>query len=131
MTIDGHIHAGYWSPQMFLGRGASFETMETCLAECGIDILNPLEPLEATDWKAIKQEYGDGLCFMGGVDLKKALRGTVQEVEKDVRRCLETFAEGGGYILTAANHMPPDIPPQNVAALFEAGKRLGAYPLNL
>lgn len=37
MIIDGHIHAGYWSPQMFLGRGASFETMERCLSECGID----------------------------------------------------------------------------------------------
>ena len=37
MTIDGHIHAGYWSPRMFLGRGSSFEDMETCLAECGID----------------------------------------------------------------------------------------------
>jgi len=101
------------------------------LADCGIDILNPLEPLEATDWKAIKAEYGHRLCFMGGVDLKKALRGTVQEVEDDVRRCLHTFAEGGGYILTSANHMPPDIPPQNVAALFEAGKRLGVYPLEL
>ena len=37
MTVDGHIHAGYWSPSMFLGRGASFETMDACLVECGID----------------------------------------------------------------------------------------------
>jgi predicted TIM-barrel fold metal-dependent hydrolase len=37
MIIDGHIHAGYWSPRMFLGRGASFETMEACLSDCGID----------------------------------------------------------------------------------------------
>lgn len=101
------------------------------LADCGIDILNPLEPLASTDWKAIKKEYGERLCFMGGVDLKEALTGTVQDVEDDVRRCLETFGEGGGYLLTSANHMPPDIPPENVAALFESGKRLGTYPLNL
>jgi predicted TIM-barrel fold metal-dependent hydrolase len=37
LIIDGHIHAGYWSPAMFLGRGSSFEAMEQCLAECGID----------------------------------------------------------------------------------------------
>jgi hypothetical protein len=45
------------------------------LADCGIDILNPLEPLAATDWPAIKKEYGHRICFMGGVDLKQALRG--------------------------------------------------------
>ena len=37
MIIDGHIHAGYWSPRMFLGRGSSFEAMEECLVDCGID----------------------------------------------------------------------------------------------
>ncbi len=37
MIVDGHIHAGYWSPRMFLGRGTSFEAMEACLTECGID----------------------------------------------------------------------------------------------
>jgi predicted TIM-barrel fold metal-dependent hydrolase len=37
LIIDGHIHAGYWSPKMFLGRGSSFEAMEQCLIECGID----------------------------------------------------------------------------------------------
>jgi predicted TIM-barrel fold metal-dependent hydrolase len=37
VTIDGHIHAGYWSPQYFMGRGASFQELEACLDECGID----------------------------------------------------------------------------------------------
>jgi predicted TIM-barrel fold metal-dependent hydrolase len=37
LIIDGHIHAGYWSSEMFLGRGASFEAMERCLDDCGID----------------------------------------------------------------------------------------------
>ena len=37
MIIDGHIHAGYWSPRMFLGRGSSFKGMEECLIETGID----------------------------------------------------------------------------------------------
>jgi predicted TIM-barrel fold metal-dependent hydrolase len=36
LIIDGHIHAGYWSPQRFLGRGASFQEMEACLSDCGI-----------------------------------------------------------------------------------------------
>lgn len=36
MIIDGHIHAGYWSPANFLGRGVPFEEIDACLDECGI-----------------------------------------------------------------------------------------------
>jgi predicted TIM-barrel fold metal-dependent hydrolase len=37
LVIDGHIHAGYWSAERFLGRGVPFEELDRCLAECGID----------------------------------------------------------------------------------------------
>jgi predicted TIM-barrel fold metal-dependent hydrolase len=36
LIIDGHIHAGYWSPANFLGRGVPFEEIDACLDECGI-----------------------------------------------------------------------------------------------
>jgi uroporphyrinogen decarboxylase len=101
------------------------------LIEAGIDILNPLEPLPAMDWAGIKRRYADRLCFMGGVDLKKALTGTVHDVQEDVKRCIRTFGEGGGYILTSANHIQVDVPPENVVALFKAGKAFGTYPLDL
>lgn len=95
--------------------------------EIGIDVINPLEPLPANDWKAIKNEYGDRLSFMGGVDLKQALTGSVDDVERDVIRCIETFAAGGGYILTSANHMQADIPARNIEAMFEMTRRHGVY----
>ncbi len=37
MIVDGHIHAGYWSPANFLGRGVPFEEIDACLDECGIE----------------------------------------------------------------------------------------------
>jgi uroporphyrinogen decarboxylase len=101
------------------------------LIEAGVDILNPLEFLPAVDWTDIKQKYSSDLCFMGGVDLKRALTGSEEDVEEDVKRCIRTFGEGGGYILTSANHIQVDVPPQNVVALFRAGKKYGTYPLNL
>lgn len=101
------------------------------LVETGIDILNPLEPLPAMDWVSVKKEFGDSLCFMGGVDLKEALTGTIDDVEEDVRRCIRTFARGGGYILTSANHMQVDIPPENVIAMFESARKYGTYPIKL
>lgn len=96
------------------------------LIEVGIDVLNPLEPLDATDWAAVKREYGDRLTFMGGVDLKEALTGSLEDVERDVARCVETFGAGGGYILTSANHMQADIPPQNIERMFESARRIAA-----
>ncbi|MFW5728985.1 MAG: uroporphyrinogen decarboxylase family protein [Spirochaetota bacterium] len=97
------------------------------LVEIGIDVLNPLEPLPANDWPEIKRSYGDRLCFMGGVDLRNALTGSKDDVENDVRRCIETFASEGGYILTSANHMQADIPPENIRHMFESARRVGTY----
>jgi uroporphyrinogen decarboxylase len=97
------------------------------LVEIGVDVLNPLEPLPANDWPEIKRAYGDRLCFMGGVDLRDALTGSKDDVENDVRRCIETFASAGGYILTSANHMQADIPPENIRHMFESARKLGVY----
>jgi len=100
------------------------------LVETGIDILNPLEPLPANDWERVKREYGDRLCFMGGIDLKQAMPGTLEDVERDVRRCIRIFAPGGGYILTPANHLQNDVPPENVVHLYESCRKHGRYPLS-
>ncbi len=97
------------------------------LTDIGVDILNPLEPLEAMDWAEVKKEYGKRLCFMGGVDLKQALPGTKEDVIADVQRCIDTFAGGGGYILTSANHIQSDVPPENVVTMFETVKTYGVY----
>jgi predicted TIM-barrel fold metal-dependent hydrolase len=37
VIIDGHIHAGYWSPGRFLGRGVPFAELERCLEQCSLD----------------------------------------------------------------------------------------------
>jgi uroporphyrinogen decarboxylase len=113
-------------PVVFHSDGAISQIVSD-LIEVGIDVLNPLEPLPATDWASIKKEYGDRLCFMGGVDLKQALTGSLEDVERDVQRCIDTFGQGGGYILTSANHMQADIPPKNIEHMFESARRLGVY----
>ncbi|MCF7928531.1 MAG: uroporphyrinogen decarboxylase family protein [Spirochaetales bacterium] len=97
------------------------------LAEIGVDVLNPLEPLPSMDWPQVKKDFGDRMAFMGGVDLKQALTGSADDVKADVQRCIETFGEGGGYVLTSANHMQSDIPPENIQTMFEAVKEFGRY----
>jgi len=49
--------------------------------ELGIDILHPIEPLQANDMKFIKEKYGHKLAFMGAIDIKKALPGSIGDIE--------------------------------------------------
>jgi uroporphyrinogen decarboxylase len=99
------------------------------LCDTGIDILNPLEPLPANDWASVKQNYGDRISFMGGIDIKTAMPGKIEDVERDVRRCIRTFAAGGGYLMAPTNHLQSDVPPENIIALYDSCKKLGGYPL--
>jgi uroporphyrinogen decarboxylase len=117
-------------PVAFHSDGVIMKIVEK-LADIGIDILNPLEPLESNDWESIKREYGDRLCFMGGIDIKQAMTGSVFDVEEEVKRRIRVFARGGGYILTPSNHLQKDVPPENIVALYEFGRKYGSYPLSL
>ena len=116
-------------PVVFHTDGAVAEIIPD-FVEIGIDVLNPLEPLPVTDWVAIKEEFGDQLCFMGGVDIRRAMVGPVEGVYEDVKKRIEIFGPGGGYILTSANHLQIDVPPENVIAMFDACRKYGQYPLS-
>jgi uroporphyrinogen decarboxylase len=95
--------------------------------EVGIDLFHPLEPLPANDMAAIKAEFGERLSFMGAIDIREALTGAPADVETEVRRRIELLAPGGGYILAPANHVQVDVPPENILALYDLGRRYGAY----
>jgi uroporphyrinogen decarboxylase len=95
----------------------------------GIDLFHPLEPLPANDMAVIKTRFGDRLSFMGAIDIKTAMTGSKRDVEDEVRRRIGLLASRGGYILAPANHLQPDVPPENIVALYEAARKFGTYPL--
>ncbi len=97
--------------------------------ELGVDVLHPLEPLPANDLPQIKQQFGDRITFLGGIDISHAMPGNQQDVIEEVKLRLRQLGEGGGYILAPANHLQADIPPENVVTLFQAARDYGKYPL--
>ena len=93
------------------------------LVEMGLNVLNPvqcncagMDPLE------LKSEFGRHLAFMGGVDTQYLLpNGTAEEVRQATIRLIEGMtADGGGYILAASHTIPPETPPVNIFALYDA-----------
>jgi len=99
------------------------------LIECGLDILNPLQP-EAFDMDlaGIKKHFGDRICFHGSISIQQTLPfGTPQDVGDEVRRRIETLAPGGGFIFCTAHNIQADTPLENIEALFEAYHQYGRY----
>jgi uroporphyrinogen decarboxylase len=100
------------------------------LIDLGVDVFHCLEYFPGlVDMGQIKRDYGDKLCFWGGIDIKEALQGDVGRVQAEVKERIKALAPGGGYILAPANHVQPDVPAENLVALFSAARQYGEYPL--
>lgn len=99
--------------------GDTHEIMPTFI-DMGLDILDSMQPEPAgMDPATIKHDYGDRLTFCGLVSTQQTLpHGTVQEVREEVRHRLDVVGKGGGYILAPAHTIEPDVPVENVLAMY-------------
>jgi uroporphyrinogen decarboxylase len=83
------------------------------------------------DSHRLKKTYGDRLCFHGGIDQQQALAfGMPENVEEEVRTRIRALGIGGGYIVAPSNNLQPDVPPENIVALFHAARKWGKYPIS-
>jgi uroporphyrinogen decarboxylase len=57
-------------------------------------------------------------------------KGTTDDVKAEVRRRIKDLAPGGGYILGAVHNIQPDVPVENILAMYEAAKEYGKYPIS-
>jgi len=100
------------------------------LIECGMDILNSLQPLaQDMDSARLKREFGNDIVLHSGIDIQKAMQGTAEDVENEAIRAINAMAAGGGYIFAPANHLQGDCPPANVVTLYRCGEKYGQYPI--
>jgi uroporphyrinogen-III decarboxylase len=90
--------------------------------DIGIDALNPVQvTAKNMQPERLKREFGERICFWGGIDSQHTLpRGTPGEVRAEVGRMSELMGANGGYVLAAVHNIQPDVPPENVCALFGA-----------
>jgi uroporphyrinogen decarboxylase len=98
------------------------------LIEIGLDVLNPIQArCPGMDPFELKEEFGDRLAFMGGVDTQGLLPfASAAEVRRSTERLLEGMTApvrgrgSGGYILAASHTIPPETPDENIFALYAA-----------
>jgi uroporphyrinogen decarboxylase len=93
------------------------------LIEAGYEIINPVQ-INSRDMEPerLKREFGRDITFWGGgADTRQVLNhASPSEVRDHVRRMLDVFAPGGGFVFNTVHNILPDVPPQNIEAMYEA-----------
>jgi uroporphyrinogen decarboxylase len=124
-TIRKHTGARIW-----------YHTCGDCSAfvpdfiDMGVDILNPVQiSTKGMDPRTLKDRYGKSLVFWGGgIDSQHVLPfASPEEIREDVRRNLETFKPGGGYVFNNVHNIQAGVPPENIVALYDAAWEFGFY----
>ena len=100
------------------------------LLDNGIDILNPVQ-ISASGMEpgGLKARFGDRLTFWGGaIDAQHVLpRASAETVREEVRRNLELWKPGGGYVFNNVHNIQAGVPAENIVALYDAAYEFGFY----
>jgi uroporphyrinogen decarboxylase len=117
-----YVHA-YGGPHVLLHSCGGIRPIIGDLIDAGVEILNPVQTSSAGMGAGeLKREFGKDITFWGGgCDTAAILpRGTIQEVKQCVRERMEIFSPGGGFVFNSIHNVTPEVPPENVLAMFEA-----------
>ena len=112
--------------------GSVWELLEGFIA-AGFDVVNPVQCSAANmNPSNLKSRFGDRVTFWGGgVDTQATLPfGSPQKVREEVRKRIETFGPGGGFVFNAVHNIQALVPAENVLAMYEAAREFGRYPLS-
>ena len=92
--------------------------------EMGVDVLDPIQVKAAGMVPAeLKAEFGNRLCFSGGVDEQELLpNGTPEDVQKGVFQLLDNMAGNGGFFIGPTHNFQDDIPTENILAMYRAAR---------
>lgn len=100
--------------------------------EIGIDFINPVQVSahDMDDTARLKREFGDELGFWGAIDNVRVLpHGTPQDVHAEVRRRVHDLGQNGGYVLAVVHNIQPDVPPENIVAVYDAVRASAGDPM--
>ena len=104
--------------------GSIFEIIPD-LIEAGVDAVHPIQALAVgMEPQHLKDNFGDKVSFCGGVDTQDLLvNGSTDDVKAKVMELRDIFPTG---LIISPSHeaIMPDVPPENIRALFDAATEL-------
>jgi uroporphyrinogen decarboxylase len=107
----------------FIHSCGSISLLMPDMIEAGIEIFNPVQTnAYGMDPLFLKKEFGKNCTFWGGgVETAGTLNeGPIEKIRDQVLERMEIFSAGGGFVFNTIHNILPDVPPQNVIAMFKA-----------
>ena len=123
------IHART-NAKIFMHSCGAIRTFIPDFIEVGVDIINPVQVSAAgMDSAELKRDFGKDIVFWGGgVDTQRVLgTGTPQAVREEVKRRLDDFMPGGGFIFNTVHNIQGNVPAENMVAMWETVQEHGRY----
>ena len=103
------------------------EAIYSELIDIGINVLNPVQP-ECMDPAMVKIKYGSRAAFLGAIGVQHTIPfGSVEDIRNEVKLRMQTIGKNGGYILSPAHSFSPEVPWENMKALYDAVDEFGNY----
>jgi uroporphyrinogen decarboxylase len=99
-------------------------------AEAGVDMLQAIQPSAGMDIRRLKERYGNTFTFMGAIDCDTLVRGTPEQVRREVDYNLCWASPGGGHILCSGNTIQYGVPWENFETMLGRVREKGRYPID-
>jgi uroporphyrinogen decarboxylase len=93
------------------------------LIGAGLDAINPVQiTCRGMEPAGLKKDFGERLTFWGGgCDTREVLcQGTAAQVREHVKRLMDIWRPGGGYVFQQVHNILAHVPPENIVAMFDA-----------
>ncbi len=107
----------------FIHSCGSISLLMPDMIDAGIEIFNPVQTnAYRMEPEFLKKEFGrDCTLWGGGIETAGVLNNaTPEKVREQVLDRLEIFSEGGGFVFNTIHNILPDVPPENVVAMYDA-----------
>lgn len=121
-TLCAYVHE-HSKMRTFLHSCGAIYPLLPDLIDAGFEVINPVQTnCVDMDPERLKREYGKDITFWGGgCDTRDVLNHAAPEgVRAHVRERLRILTPGGGFVFNTVHNILPDVPPENIVALFEA-----------
>lgn len=95
--------------------------------EAGYAGVHGLEPAAGVDLAAVKSAYGRDLVLVGNVDVNVLCGNDLPAVRREIDRCIEQGAPGGGYMFSTCNSIFEGMNRAAVSEFFRYQDEVGHY----
>ena len=113
---------------IFHSDGDLTKALPALVDRCKIDGLNTIDVGAGMDVRQLKQEYGNRLVLVGGMDANILTYGTKEQVISATKKLIDIAGKGGGLCIASSfGEIGNDMPLENVLAYFDTVWNYGKY----